>query len=145
MGDDLNPHERLRRDSSWLLRGLSKAGIGEVSLPWAAFAIGLWLVASPWGLGYREFSELALWHDSLMGVFVTVFAYMAVLAWQGERYFAVANLFNGFIGVWLVDSGIWLFGAEAPMIRWNELISGAIIAAVSFGAAWIEERGRGGI
>ena len=114
----------------------------EISLPWAAFALGLWLVASPWGLGYREFSEPALWHDSLMGSFVTVLAYMGVLAGQGEEDFALANLFNGFIGVWLVDSGIWLFGAEAPLIRWNEIISGAIIAAVSFGAAWIEERRR---
>jgi len=141
-GDDPNPHESSRRDGSWLVRGLSGAGAGEISLPWAAFALGLWLVTSPWGLGYQEFSELALWHDSLMGSFVTVLAYMGVLAWQGERDFAAANLFNGFIGVWLVDSGIWLFGAEAPLIRWNEIISGAVIAAVSFGAAWIEERRR---
>ena len=143
-GDDPSPHQRSRRDGSWLARGLneSKAGAEEILLPWLAFAIGLWLVASPWVMGYREFSELALWHDSLIGVFFTVLAYMGVLARRGERYFAVANLINGFIGVWLVDSGIWVFGAEAPLIRWNELISGVIIAAISFRAAWIEERRR---
>jgi len=140
--EDSHSYERPSGDESWLVTNIRKIGAKETSLPWAAFALGLWLVASPWGLGYREFSKLALWHDSLLGVFVTVLAYMGVLAWQGERDFAVANLFNGFIGVWLVDSGILLFGAEAPLIRWNEIISGAIIAAISFRAAWIEEHRR---
>ena len=45
-------------------------------------------------MGYGEFSELALWHDSLLGVFVAVLAYMGVLARKGEKDFALANVFN---------------------------------------------------
>lgn len=98
------------------------------NLPWASLIIGIWLVISPWFAWYAA-STGARWHDFIAGIVIGVLAYL------GARGMNWANWINAVIGLWLIISGLWLFGPKATAIRWNQILTGIIVGAISLWAA----------
>jgi hypothetical protein len=91
-------------------------------------ALGLWMLASPWALGFQG-ERLATNSALALGVLVSavaLFALFRVMAWQEWANIA--------FGVWLVASP-WIIGfSELSMAKWNAVIVGALIAVL---ALWV--------
>jgi hypothetical protein len=96
-------------------------------LLWLTFVVGVWLIVSPWFLGYA--SPGAQWHDLIAGVVIAALAYLGMR--EGSQW---AHWLAGLAGLWLIVSSIWIFGLESPnLVRWNELVTGVL--ALVFAAA----------
>jgi hypothetical protein len=81
---------------------------------------GIWLIISPFVLGYGGGD--AYWNPIVFGAIVAVVA----LARLGGAYRATwLAWLNMAIGVWLFISGFWL--ASTPRASWNEWILGVIV------------------
>lgn len=90
---------------------------------WLALALGLWLLVSPWLLGYSAL-QAATWNAVILGVGIAVFAGAALAkpaSWE--------EWINLALGVWLVISP-WVLGfSDATAATWNQVIVGLIVAA----------------
>lgn len=98
------------------------------NLPWASLIIGIWLIISPWFAWYAA-SPGARWHDFIGGIVIGVLAYL------GTRGMNWANGVNVVIGLWLIISGLWVLGPKALAIRWNQILTGILVGAISLWAA----------
>ena len=88
-----------------------------------AALVGLWLVLSPFALG---FGPTALWSQLYTGVLVVAFGTMLALA--GARSLGLSVL--------LAAAGLWLIIASAvlrtgPAASWNLLMCGAFLAMLA--------------
>lgn len=95
---------------------------------WVNLVIGLWLVASPWLLGFSAVPAAA-WNAWIVGAAVGVVAIWAIV--QFAQWQEWVNLV---LGLWLIISP-WILnlGATAPGVYWSFVISGVLIAGL---AAW---------
>ena len=95
--------------------------------------LGAWLIISPWVLGYG--SGRAAWNAFIVGMIVMVVALSVVAAFQQwEEWVSLAA------GIWLVISP-WLMGvASDTAVVWNQMIVGAILAALAAWSAFFEHR-----
>jgi hypothetical protein len=97
--------------------------------------IGLWLLASPFVLGYIEL-ELAVLNAIILGVFIAVTAFFVIVRFEvWEDWVDMA------VGLWLVASP-WVIGFASPtksdpafayFATWNFILVG--LATAGF-AAW---------
>lgn len=100
----------------------------------AASALGIWLMAAPWVLGYLP---PARHNDSIVGPLIVSFAFVAV--WEvtrGLRWLTVP------LGLWLLVAP-WILGAP-PAATINEMLVGAAVAALAFVPHPRKERYGGG-
>jgi uncharacterized membrane protein HdeD (DUF308 family) len=107
--------------------GRRRAGHGlatyaTVSGVLAAF-VGIWLLVSPFLLGYGETGR---WNHLFTGVLVVLFG--ALLALLGQRDAVLSGLL-AMLGGWLVLASFVLNISAAA--RWNDLASGALLAALA--------------
>ena len=91
--------------------------------------LGLWLIASPWVLGYAAMTAPA-WNAYVVGVIIAVAALAALFAFHvWEEWVSVA------FGTWLVISP-WLLGfAGFSTALWNQIVVGVIVAALALWSA----------
>lgn len=86
-------------------------------------ALGLWLIASPFTLGYA--SELLTWSDVLSGILVIALAMIAFRT--GRAWPAWANTF---VGLWLAFAPL-LFWAPSAAAHANDTLVGALVIVFS--------------
>jgi hypothetical protein len=91
--------------------------------------VGLWLIASPWALGYATLTTPA-WNAYVVGVIIAVAALAALFAFHAwEEWVSVA------LGAWLLVSP-WLLGfAATSTALWNQLVVGLIVGALALWSA----------
>ena len=105
-------------------------------LAWGAMVIGLWLIISPWFLNYQALSYR--WYDVITGVIILGLALVVIMT-KGDKTPTWPHWINGIVGLWLIASGIWVFGAIGGANRWNEVIPGILLALLSFLATQLLE------
>ena len=87
-------------------------------------ALGLWLIASPFTLGYT--SAAMTWSDVLSGVAVLVLAVFALGPRRGVASWSIAA-----VGVWLLGAPL-LFWAPDPASYANDTLVGSLLIAFAF-------------
>ena len=94
---------------------------------WVEFALGAWLAASPWILGFERV-EFAMWNAVILGAAIMIYALVELgipRAW--EEWFSMA------MGAWLVVSPFALRFSTDRVASWNTIAVGVLIAVF---AAW---------
>lgn len=86
--------------------------------------IGLWLVASPWVLGYGR--DEAWWNPTVAGLVVALFAGGRMLGDVTEPGLARANFA---VGIWLIASSFWLPPTTAAAV--NNGTCGALVVLMA--------------
>ncbi len=92
---------------------------------WANLVLGVWLILSPWFLGFSG-TPAAAWNAVVVGVVV---ALMALLHLRGGPMWE--EWLNVLLGVWLILSP-WLLGfSGVGNAMWNALIVGVLVGALA--------------
>ncbi len=105
----------------------------------ANLLLGVWLIASPWALGFTDI-PYALWNAYGLGAIVAVAAAAALLAFhEWEEWVSMV------LGVWLVISP-WILGFAATAFAaevatvyaatWNFVFAGALVIGLASWATW---------
>lgn len=94
-------------------------GLGVANL-----VLGLWLIISPFILGY---STGAITNSVILGIIVAILAIIRLSA-PSQSW---ASWLNGVAGLWLILAP-FIFNFMSPAVLWNELIVGVIVAALGF-------------
>ena len=81
--------------------------------------LGLWLIVSPFSLGYR--SVLLIWSDVISGILVTV---LAMIAFRTKRVWAAWA--NTFVGLWLAFAPIAFWAPDAAAYA-NDTLVGMLV------------------
>jgi hypothetical protein len=99
--------------------------------------IGLWLVASPWVLGYGR--DDSWWNPTVSGLIIALFAGGRLAGEVTEPGLARANLV---MGLWLIASCFWLPPSGGAAL--NNATAGALVVLMSvFALAAARARDRG--
>lgn len=98
--------------------------------------LGLWLIISPWALGYLA-DTTAAWNAYIVGIIVVVAAAATLVAFhRWEEWINVA------LGAWLIVSP-FLFGQEGhAVVMWNQIVTGVLVGGLALWAAFAEPKGR---
>jgi hypothetical protein len=105
---------------------LSKRWQDVVSL-----VLGVWLVVSPWALGYAG-ETMAAWNAYIFGVIIAVAAIAALVAFHEWEEWV-----NAVIGLWLIVSP-WVLGFSGlAAAMWNFVAVGVIVAVLAAWAAYM--------
>lgn len=86
--------------------------------------LGLWLIASPWVVGY---APLSLWNSVVIGALVFV---LAVVRIASQSRASVPSWINTGLGLWLVASA-FVFSHLEPGQRWNFLGLGIVVTLLA--------------
>ncbi len=88
---------------------------------WASLVLGLWLLLSPWLLGYTSLTN-ALWNSVIVGILVALMALMHLRG--GPVWEEWVNLV---LGIWLILSP-WILGFSGMASpTWNAVIVGVLV------------------
>ncbi len=102
------------------------------------FLLGLWLVASPWVLGYAA-ETAAAWNGYIFGAAIALLAAIAFFAQQKwEHWVSLA------MGVWLIVSPWVLTYTALQAAVWNQIVTGLVVCVLAIWAA-ASESGFGGL
>lgn len=87
--------------------------------------LGLWLVVSPWALGYAM-ETTPTWNAWVLGVVIAVTGIAALVAFHRWE-----EWLNVVFGAWLIVSP-WLLGfAGLTDALWNQIVVGLVVAALA--------------
>lgn len=91
--------------------------------------LGLWLVVSPWALGYATQTAPA-WNAYVLGVIIAVAAIAALVAFHTwEEWVSVV------LGAWLVVSP-WILGfTSLTAAFWNQIVVGLVVGVLALWSA----------
>jgi hypothetical protein len=104
---------------------------------WCDWALGIWLVLSPWTLRF-EFEPTATRNAVIVGFLVILIEAVTLSAFQlWEEWINVA------LGIWLVVSS-WVLGIASKAAMLNFVIVGALIVALALYEVWEAGRSRAG-
>jgi len=96
---------------------------------WANLVLGLWLVLSPWILGFSGTSS-ATWNAVLLGLAVGL---LSLLRLQGGPLWEEGA--NVVLGVWLILSP-WILGFSGEAgATWNAVIVGLLVGLLALSVA----------
>ena len=97
---------------------------------WLMLLLGVWLLISPFALGYAaaQAGMLAVWNPVIVGVAVIVFAIAVLRKTQMWEEWTLLLL-----GAWLIVSPFILGYAGINVALWNSIIVGLLVGA---DAAW---------
>jgi len=110
---------------------------------WVNFALGLWVIVSPWLIEHVMASpsapggatEAAMWIHYVIGLAVVIIAVVALFMWRAWEEWA-----NIILGACLLVSP-WALGYGASTgLMWNAFITGALIVLFA-GWTLVEEQG----
>lgn len=88
---------------------------------WISVLIGIWLLVSPWVVGYEGAQMAASWNAWILGVAIVVFSAIAVSmpqAWE--------EVINLLLGIWMVLSS-WIIGVTSRAAQTNAVIVGLLV------------------
>lgn len=109
---------------------------------WVNFALGLWVIVSPWTIEHVMASpstpggvtEAAIWNHYVIGLAVVTLAVVAAYAWNAWEEWT-----NVVLGAWLLISP-WVLGYSASTgLMWNAVITGALIVLFAGWTLWEEQ------
>ena len=92
--------------------------------------VGVWLVTSPWVLGYYGITA-AMWNSVALGVIFAVAAGAALL-----KFHEWEEWINVVLGAWLIMSPWLLDYAVMGAAAWNHAIVGLLVLALSGWSIW---------
>ncbi|RMD64967.1 MAG: hypothetical protein D6826_01205 [Alphaproteobacteria bacterium] len=96
----------------------------------ANFALGIWLVVSPWALAYAA-HQAAAWNAYVLGVVIAVAAFAALIAFHEWEEWV-----NTAFAVWLIISP-WALGyATVSAALWNQIIVGLVVGGLALWSAF---------
>jgi len=101
---------------------------------WACVALGVWLVVSPWVLGFSDHSA-ALWNALLFGIAIVAVEFIDVYfpdPWP-ERV-SVA------LGVWVAISPFVLGFAAITAAAWSTALTGVVVVLLGAWTVWSSSR-----
>ena len=87
----------------------------------ASLVLGLWLLFSPWLLGYTGTAAVA-WTAYVVGVIIAVAAYAALVNFQKWE-----EWLNAVLGAWLIISPWVLNYGGLRTAMWNHIVVGALV------------------
>lgn len=99
----------------------------------ASLVLGLWLLISPWLLGYAVAPAIA-WNAYVVGVIVVVAAGAALITFQKWEEWLKAAL-----GAWLVLSPWVLTYGAFKTAMWNHVVVGALVLILAIWSATTTE------
>lgn len=105
-----------------------------VTLPWnlvLSIFLGAWLMAAPGVLGS---TGMAGGSDNITGALVVTIAFLAL-----AEVTRAARFVNVLLGAWIIASP-WLLAGAAAGARWNDLLIGAALIALSIPRGSVRER-----
>jgi hypothetical protein len=89
--------------------------------------IGLWLIISPWALGYSQ--TTAMWNDVIVGIALIVLAGIRAAAPDRRAGLSWVNVVIGlwlFLAPFILQYSSWaVVGAEAAI--WNDMVMGIAV------------------
>lgn len=110
---------------------------GEIqALSGINFILGIWMIISPWILGYVSGS--AKWDQVGIGIAVLILAAIREVA-PSQQW---ASFLNGLVGVWAIIAPIFLYFGR-PAGYWNSIIVGIVIAILAFRNSSLNIAGHG--
>lgn len=124
--NDVYREETYREDRAGEIQALS--GIN--------FILGIWLIISPWIIGYVSAS--AKWDQVGIGIAVLILAAIREVA-PSQHW---ASFLNGLVGVWALIAPIFLYFGR-PAGYWNSIIVGIVIAILAFWNSSLHIAGNG--
>jgi hypothetical protein len=97
---------------------------------WTNFALGLWVIVSPWTIEHvmagpitpRGVTEAAMWNHYIIGLAVVILAVVAICAWT--TWLEWTNLI---LGAWLSVSPWFLGFSMYHSLMWNSVFTGGLI------------------
>jgi hypothetical protein len=99
---------------------------------WISVALGLWLIASPWVLGFSEHGA-ALWNAILFGVAIVALEFIDV--YYPDPWPERASLL---LGLWVAISPLMLGFAAVTPAAWSTALTGALVVVLAAWTAWSE-------
>jgi hypothetical protein len=102
---------------------------------WANVTLGIWLILSPWALGYL--AGTAISEDIVLGVALIVFGFALAMSAPGKTAAAWVNVL---LGIWIVLAP-WIFGyvrLGGPAVANDQIVG---ILAIIFALLRIAESG----
>lgn len=95
--------------------------------------LGVWLIASPWVLGYSLSRPVVMAEDLLPGI-----ALIATSLWILTIRLAPVRVswFQALTGIWLIVGSFVLLFNQLSLAALNGLIVGIVVLAVYLEAAW---------
>jgi hypothetical protein len=101
----------------------------------ANLLLGLWLIASPWALGFAS-QQTQAWNAWGVGAVVAVAAFAALIAFHAWEEWV-----NAALAAWLIVSP-WVLGfATQTAATWNQVVVGLVVGCLAVWAALTAENG----
>jgi hypothetical protein len=123
---------------------MTQAGLprGGDQVRWASgvnVLAGLWMIISPFVLGYSNLSG-ALWSDVIVGIAIAV---VAAIRAGGAVDQPWLSWVNALLGAWLIVSP-WVLGfADSANALWNNVIIGVIVLVLGAWSGFASRSGTG--
>jgi hypothetical protein len=95
----------------------------------ANLLLGLWLIASPWALGYAG-TQTQAWNAWGVGAVIAVAALAALIAFQPWEEWV-----NAALAAWLIVSPFLLGFGTAAYATWNQIGVGVLVGILAVWAA----------
>lgn len=89
------------------------------------FLLGLWLIVSPWVLGYTADTWPA-WNSYVVGAVIAILAAISLTAHQKWEHWATLA-----VAAWLIVSPWVLDYTALQTVFWNHIITGVIVGALA--------------
>jgi len=110
-------------------------------IAWLSLLVGVLLVIFAWVLGYAD--TPAVWQDFVVGLVAVGVSLLAALGKGRLTAHDWPFLLNLVLGLWLLVSGIFVFGREATANRVVDIVLGVVLILFSAAAAQVVEGRKG--
>ncbi len=95
---------------------------------WIDFALGLWLIISPFALGFRELSSKATGDTIVFGILIAAFSLWTAISNEAP---SVAGWLVMLFGVWIVISPFALGFRSLPRALSDSVVVGIIVLVLA--------------
>ncbi len=109
-------------------------------IAWLTVVIGVLLVVFAWALGYADTS--AVWQDFIVGLILIGVSLYAALG-KGPFPFQWPYAVSAVLGLWMLVSGIAVFGRVADTNRVVDIVLGVVVMVLSGLASQVVEGKKG--
>lgn len=101
--------------------------------------VGLWLLVSPYVLGYSDL-RVALWNNVTVGLAIAVITFVQAYIGPPGATAGRMRWLGCLFGFWLVFSPLFLGYYPAAVALWNDVIVGLMLVAGALGFPWFSRR-----
>ena len=109
----------------------NNAGKSEKTSSGLNIVLGLWLLASPAVLEFREVEPAAL-NNILLGITICGFAVLRLTSGRNQPGWSWAN---ALFGIWMVISPFALHFGSHSVPKWNNIIAGIAVLLLAWASA----------